>query len=127
MKAPRSELLTKIEQDRINTALSFAKETETYLVLKGVPTVIAEPAGRAYVNSTGNPGMATAGTGDVLTGMISGFLGQGLKALDASILGVYMHGLAGDIAATEKGTYSLIATDIIDSLPAAFQSLNNDE
>jgi hydroxyethylthiazole kinase-like uncharacterized protein yjeF len=127
VKAPRSELLTKIEQDRINTALSFAKETETYLVLKGVPTVIAEPAGRAYVNSTGNPGMATAGAGDVLTGMISGFLGQGLKALDASILGVYMHGLAGDIAATEKGTYSLIATDIIDSLPAAFQSLNNDE
>jgi len=125
VKSTRSELLTKIEQDRINTALSFAKETGTYLVLKGVPTIIAEPAGRAYVNSTGNPGMATAGTGDVLTGMISGFLGQGLKALDASILGVYMHGLAGDIAATEKGAYSLIATDIIDNLPAAFHSLKN--
>jgi hydroxyethylthiazole kinase-like uncharacterized protein yjeF len=127
MKSARSELLTKIEQDRINTALSFAKETETYLVLKGVPTVIASPAGRAYVNSTGNPGMATAGTGDVLTGMISGFLGQGLKVLDASILGVYMHGLAGDIAATQKGVYSLIATDIIDNLPAAFRSLKNNE
>jgi ADP-dependent NAD(P)H-hydrate dehydratase / NAD(P)H-hydrate epimerase len=125
VKSTISELLNKIEQGRINTSLSFAKEAEIYLVLKGVPTVIASPAGRAYVNSTGNPGMATAGTGDVLTGMISGFLGQGLKALDASILGVYMHGLAGDIAATEKGSYSLIATDIIDNLPAAFHSLKN--
>jgi hydroxyethylthiazole kinase-like uncharacterized protein yjeF len=119
--------IADIEKDRINVALSFAKETGTHVVLKGVPTIIAEPAGRAYVNSTGNPGMATAGTGDVLTGMISGFLGQGLKARDASILGVYMHGLAGDIAATEKGAYSLIATDIIDNLPAAFHSLKNNE
>jgi ADP-dependent NAD(P)H-hydrate dehydratase / NAD(P)H-hydrate epimerase len=117
--------ITDIEKDRINVALSFAEKTGTHVVLKGVPTIIAEPSKRAYVNSTGNPGMATAGTGDVLTGMISGFLGQGLKALDASILGVYMHGLAGDIAATEKGAYSLIATDIIDNLPAAFDSLKN--
>lgn len=116
-----------IEKDRINVALSFAKKTSTYIVLKGVPTIVAEPSKRAYVNLTGNPGMATAGAGDILTGIISGFLSQGLKALDASILGVYVHGLAGDIASTEKGTYSLIATDIIDSLPAAFHSLKNNE
>jgi NAD(P)H-hydrate epimerase len=126
VKAPISELLTKIEQDRINTAISFAKKTMTHLVLKGVPTIIAAPDGNAFINSTGNPGMATAGTGDVLTGMISGFLSQGLKPLDASLLGVYMHGLSGDIAATEKGMFSLIATDIIDKLPAAFHALRHD-
>ncbi|MDI6890318.1 MAG: NAD(P)H-hydrate dehydratase [Thermodesulfovibrionales bacterium] len=115
-----------IEKDRINTALSFAKETGAYLVLKGVPTIIAGPDGRAYINSTGNPGMATAGTGDVLTGMISGFLGQGIKPFNASILGVYMHGLAGDIAASEKGEHPLIATDIIDKIPVAFRSLSID-
>ena len=127
VKTSLSELLTKIERDRINTAISFAKKTRTHLVLKGVPTIIASPDGKAYINSTGNPGMATAGTGDVLTGMISGFLSQGLKPPDASLLGVYTHGLAGDIAASEKGIYSLTATDIIDKLPAAFRSLMNSE
>jgi NAD(P)H-hydrate epimerase len=126
VKSARSELLTKIEQDRINTAISFVKKTRTYLVLKGVPTIIAAPDGNAYINSTGNPGMATAGTGDVLTGMISGFLSQGLKPLEASLLGVYMHGLAGDIAASEKGMHSLIATDIIENLPAAFHALRHE-
>jgi NAD(P)H-hydrate epimerase len=126
VKATISELLTKIEQDRINTAISFVKKTGTHLVLKGVPTIIAEPNGKAYINSTGNPGMATAGTGDVLTGIISGFLSQGLNTLDASILGVYTHGFAGDIAASEKGMHSLIATDIIDKLPAAFHFLSHE-
>lgn len=117
------ELRNKIEKDRINTAVSFAKETGTYLVLKGMPTVIAEPEGRAFINPTGNSGMASAGTGDVLTGMVSGFLGQGLNPLEASILGVYMHGLAGDIAAKNKGEHSLIASDITDAIPEAFLSL----
>jgi NAD(P)H-hydrate epimerase len=115
-----------IEMDRINTAISFVNKTRTHLVLKGVPTIIASPDGKAYFNSTGNPGMATAGTGDVLTGMISGFLSQGLKPPDASLLGVYTHGLAGDIAASEKGMYSLTATDIIDKLPAAFLALRHE-
>lgn len=113
-----------IEKDRLNIAMSFAKETGTYLVLKGVPTIIAGSDGKAFINSTGNPGMATGGTGDVLTGMIVGFLSQGLKPVQASILGVYTHGLAGDIAASEKGEHPLIATDIIDKLPAAFYSLS---
>ncbi|MBI3378676.1 MAG: NAD(P)H-hydrate dehydratase [Nitrospirae bacterium] len=113
----------EIEGNRINTAMKFSKETGTYLVLKGVPTVIAEPEGRVCINPTGNSGMASAGTGDVLTGMLSGFLGQGLNPLEASILGVYMHGLAGDIAAKSKGEHSLIASDIIDAIPEAFSLL----
>jgi NAD(P)H-hydrate epimerase len=120
-----SGLIWEIEKDRINTAVSFAQNTGTYLVLKGVPTVIAEPEGRAFINPTGNSGMASAGTGDVLTGMVSGFLGQGLNPLEASILGVYMHGLAGDIAAKRKGEHSLIASDIIDAIPEAFQYLQD--
>ncbi len=115
-----------IEQDRINTAISFAKKTKTYLVLKGVPTVIATPDGRAFINSTGNPGMATAGTGDVLTGMISAFLAQRLIPQDASILGVYMHGLIGDIVAEKKGKHSLIASDIINAIPAVFKAVRTE-
>jgi NAD(P)H-hydrate epimerase len=114
-----------IERNRINIPVSFAKETGTYLVLKGVPTIIAGPDGMAYINSTGNPGMASAGTGDVLTGMISAFLSQGLSPIHASILGVYMHGFAGDSAAAEKGEHPLIATDIIEKIPFAFHSLSH--
>ena len=118
-------LLNAIEKDRINTALSFAHETGTYLVLKGVPTVITSPDENAFINSTGNPGMATAGTGDVLTGMIAGLLGQGITPLDACVLGVYLHGLAGDIAASGKGHHSLIASDVIQTIPAAFKALKS--
>jgi len=114
-----------IERNRVNIPVSFAKETGTYLVLKGVPTIIAGPDGMAYINSTGNPGMASAGTGDVLTGMISAFLSQGLSPTHASILGVYMHGFAGDSAAAEKGEHTLIATDIIEKIPFAFYSLSH--
>jgi NAD(P)H-hydrate epimerase len=114
---------TLVEQERIDTVFSFSQDTGTYLVLKGVPTVLAEPGGRAYINPTGNPGMATGGTGDVLTGMISSFMAQGLNPTDGAILGVYMHGLAGDIAADNEGEHSLIASDIIDSLPGAFKCL----
>ncbi len=114
------------EKDRINTAISFSKETRTYLVLKGVPTIVAEPDGNAFINTTGNPGMATAGSGDVLTGIIASLLGQGLNPIDSSVLGVYLHGLAGDIAAKARGEHSLIASDIIDSLPDAFLKLLDD-
>ncbi len=112
-----------IEKDRINIALAFAKKYRTYLVLKGVPTVIASPDGNAFINSTGNPGMATAGTGDILTGMISSFLAQRLSPQNASILGVYLHGLAGDIAAQKKGELSIVATDLINAIPAVFRSV----
>ena len=110
----------RIERDRVNFAVAFSKEKGAYLILKGVPTIISEPGGRAFINTTGNPGMATAGAGDVLTGMVAAFLAQGLNPADTSILSVFLHGLAGDIAASEKGTHSLIATDIIEKLPEAF-------
>ena len=126
VKASLSELIAHIEQDRINIAISFVKETGIYLVLKGVPTIIAAPDGKAFINSTGNPGMATAGTGDILTGMISGFLGQGITPIHASIFGVFLHGVAGDIAASEKGQYPMTAGDIIDKIPDAFYSLRSD-
>jgi hydroxyethylthiazole kinase-like uncharacterized protein yjeF len=112
-----------IEQDRINSAVSFAKKTKTYLVLKGAPTVTASPDGNAFINTSGNPGMATAGTGDVLTGMISAFLAQKMDPLEATILGVYMHGLTGDAVAGKKGQHSLIASDIIRDIPSVFRSL----
>ncbi len=118
---------SEIEGNRVNTSVSFTKETGTYLVLKGAPTVISEPEGRVFINTTGNPGMATAGSGDVLTGMIAAFLGQGLSPVDASVLGVYMHGLSGDIASSEIGMHSLIASDIIEKLPDAFAFLKNNE
>jgi len=113
----------QIEQDRIVTAMSFAKRTKAYLVLKGVPTIIATPEGETFINSTGNPGMATAGTGDVLTGMIAAFLAQGANPGDASVLGVYLHGLAGDMIAEKKGQRSLIASDLIKAIPGALKGV----
>jgi NAD(P)H-hydrate epimerase len=92
------------------------------VVLKGNHTVVADGA-RVSVNQTGNPGMATGGSGDVLTGVITGLLCQGLSLFDAARLGAHVHGLAGDLAASELGQVSLIATDLIDYLPHAFQAL----
>jgi NAD(P)H-hydrate epimerase len=119
------EMLKLIEEDRIDTALQYAKKSGTYLVLKGVPTIIATPGGNAYVNPTGNSGMASAGTGDVLTGMISGFIAQGLGPLNASLLGVYVHGLAGDVMAEKKGEHSLIASDMIKAIPNVLKSVRS--
>ncbi len=87
----------------------------------------ATPEGDAFVNSTGNPGMAKAGTGDILTGMISALLAQGLSPQDASVLGVYMHGHIGDIMAEKKGRHSLIASDMINAIPSVFKSILRDK
>jgi hydroxyethylthiazole kinase-like uncharacterized protein yjeF len=119
--------ISDIEKNRIDIALSFAGESKTYLVLKGVPTVVATPSGKAYVNSTGNPGMASGGTGDVLTGMIAGLLSQNMNAVHSCVLGVYMHGLAGDMAASEKGQHSVTAMDLIDKIPSVFLSFRQDD
>jgi ADP-dependent NAD(P)H-hydrate dehydratase / NAD(P)H-hydrate epimerase len=92
-------------------------------VLKGAHTVIAEPDGTLYINLTGNPGMATAGSGDVLSGMVGALLGQGYTPSMAARIAVYTHGLAGDLTATALGERSLIAGDLIETLPGAFQQL----
>lgn len=109
----------KLPPDRSDQAGKLANRTKTVVVLKGAGTVVTDGQ-KVYINKTGNPGMATAGSGDCLTGVITATLGQGLSNFDAAVLGVYIHGLAGDIAAEKYGQVSLIATDIIESLPNAF-------
>jgi ADP-dependent NAD(P)H-hydrate dehydratase len=109
----------QLPPDRRQQAEQLAKQTGNIVVLKGAGTVVSDGQ-RVYINETGNPGMATAGSGDVLTGVITALIAQGLSNFDAAVLGVYIHGLAGDIAAEKTGQISLIATDIIESLPQAF-------
>ena len=109
----------EVQQDRLGIAAVFAAKYNVTLVLKGAGTVVACSDGQLFINSTGNPGMATAGTGDALTGMIGGFLAQGYSPTQAACLGVYLHGLAGDLAAKEKGELGLIAGDLIEKIPDA--------
>ena len=110
-----------VQADRMNAAQEVAQATGAVVVLKGAGTLVCD-ASRIYENSSGNPGMATGGTGDVLSGLIAALGGQGLEAFDAAVLGVYLHGLAGDFAARRLGEWSLIAGDLIDELPNAFLS-----
>jgi len=114
-----------IETDRIETARNAARRFGCVLVLKGSPTVIASPDGQVWINSTGNSGMATAGAGDVLTGMITGLLAQGIPMRDAALCGVYLHGLAGDLAASAKTERALVAGDLIEYLGVAFQRVED--
>jgi hydroxyethylthiazole kinase-like uncharacterized protein yjeF len=109
----------KVQNDRTGVARAFAATYGCIVVLKGNRTVIATPDERIYINQTGNPGMASGGMGDVLTGMIGGLIAQGLSPLDAALWGVYLHGLAGDIAVQTIGEIPLIAGDILDYLPQA--------
>lgn len=114
-----------IEAERVSVARTVAKDYGIVLVLKGAPTVVAGPDGRVFVNPTGNPGMATAGAGDILSGIITGLWAQGLSALNAAICGVYLHGLAGDLAKNQFGEYSLVAMDLQDFFPAAVLELSS--
>ncbi len=109
--------------ERLQMQINFSTKYNVYIVLKGHNTCVSTPEGKCFFNSSGNPGMATAGSGDVLTGIISSLLAQGYNAEEAAILGVYLHGLAGDIAAKSVGQHSLIASDIINNLGAAFIQL----
>jgi hydroxyethylthiazole kinase-like uncharacterized protein yjeF len=110
-----------VEQDRIGVARQLATRQRVYVVLKGAGSVIATPSGQAYVNPTGNPGMASGGTGDVLTGMVGAFLARRLAPDAALRAAVYLHGRAGDLAATRVGQEALVATDVIAALPEAIQ------
>lgn len=113
---------TEIQANRESFAAQFAASTNTHVVLKGHGTIVTDGK-LSIVNATGNPGMATGGSGDVLTGVIAALIGQGMSPFDAAQLGVYVHGLAGDLAAESVGQVSLIARDIITALPAAFRKL----
>ena len=113
----------EVQKRRIELATEFAVAHRVVLVLKGAKTVVATPDGRATINPTGNAGMATAGTGDVLTGAIAGLLAQGLSVEDAARLGVYLHGLAGDLLADERGERGMMAGDLVDRIPDAMKRL----
>ncbi|MCM8800185.1 MAG: NAD(P)H-hydrate dehydratase [Candidatus Omnitrophica bacterium] len=110
-----------IQNRRKDIAKWFSKRYNCILVLKGYRTIVADPKGKFYINTTGNPGMATAGSGDVLTGMIAAFLGQKLNPFDSAKYAVYLHGLAGDLAAKEKTQLGMIASDIIAKIPEAIK------
>ncbi|MGA9965231.1 MAG: NAD(P)H-hydrate dehydratase [Terriglobales bacterium] len=111
-----------VQRDRINVARTFAREHELIVVLKGHRTLIAQPDGTIWVNTTGNPGMATGGTGDILTGMVAGLIAQNpQRIVEAVIAAVHLHGLAGDVARKSMGEHSLVATDLVKALPEAFR------
>lgn len=111
----------KNDFEKLEKGKQLANQIEGVVVLKGAYSAIFNHDGRVYFNPTGNPGMATGGSGDALTGILTALLAQGYPAFDAALIGTYIHGVAGDLAAFEKGFYGLIASDIIDSIPAAFR------
>lgn len=110
--------------ERLSIQGYFSKKNNVIVVLKNAHTSITAPDGRVYFNTTGNPGMATAGAGDVLTGIITALVGQGYSPLNSALLGVYLHGLSGDLAKKTLTDFSIVATDLIDHLPMAFKALN---
>ena len=111
----------QVQSDRQRIAVEFAKKYKVVVVLKGQGTVVAAYDERVYINDTGNAGMATGGAGDVLTGVIAALLAQKLELFNAARLGVYLHGLAGDVAAAEQGQVGLLASDIADRIPQAIR------
>lgn len=112
-----------IQNNRLTVATEFAKRYNVIVVLKGAYTIVAHPNGRSVVNPTGNMGMAKAGSGDVLAGIIGSLMSQGITPFNAAVSGVYCHGYAGDLAQEKFGHISMLATDIIDMLPDCFKSI----
>lgn len=112
-----------VQEDRLGAARRLADRTGAVVLLKGHRTIVAEPGGEASFNSTGNPGMATAGMGDLLTGIVGAFLARGMAGRDAARLGAYVHGAAGDRAAAIRGPEGMIASDALEALPEAMQAL----
>ncbi|MFI5104449.1 MAG: NAD(P)H-hydrate dehydratase, partial [Terriglobales bacterium] len=118
----------EIQANRLDVARDFARERELIVVLKGHRTLAASPNGEVWVNPTGNPGMATGGSGDVLTGMVAGLIAQHPQhVLEAVALAVYLHGLAGDLAGAAVGESSLVATDLVRFLPQAFSRARTEQ
>jgi NAD(P)H-hydrate epimerase len=110
---------SEVQRRRLECAASFSKGTGAVVVLKGHRTVVSHPEGRAALNPTGNPGMATGGTGDVLSGIVGALLARGKDPWTAATAGVYLHGLAGDRAASVTGHEGLVASDLVEALPGA--------
>ena len=106
---------------RIPVAQETAQKYNSFIALKGARTIVASPDGKVFINPTGNPGMATGGTGDVLTGIIAGLISQNIIPVEATKIGVFLHGLAGDIVAEEKGEYGMIAGDVLEAIPYAIK------
>jgi ADP-dependent NAD(P)H-hydrate dehydratase / NAD(P)H-hydrate epimerase len=115
--------IADVRRDRVATVRQFATAWHAHVVLKGATSVIGVPDGTVLLNPTGNPGMASGGTGDVLTGILGAFLARGFDATDALVCAVYLHGLAGDVAAERHGQESLVASDVIEALPEAFRRI----
>ena len=114
-----------VQKDRIKCARNFAEKFNVHVVLKGARTVVAHPDGRVFINPTGNPGMASGGMGDVLTGVIAGFIAQGHSPELAAHAGVYLHGAAADSLAKNKGSFGYLATDVMNTLPEAIKRLSD--
>ena len=114
-----------IEKNKLEIARSFARKNDVVLVLKGAPTMIAAPNGDVFVNPTGNAGMATAGSGDVLAGIIAALVGQHNVPVQAAINGVYVHGRAGDIARDELGEMGMLASDFMDRIPFVLKKMQD--
>ncbi len=112
-----------VQADRVAVAQALAQEMHKVVVLKGFRTVVADPSGQTCINPTGNQGMGTGGVGDVLAGLLGGLLAQGIDAFEAACLGVYLHGLAGDLAAEKCTARALMARDVLNALPAAWQAV----
>ena len=121
----RGSTVPDVQRDRVHSAQSAAESWRHIVVLKGACTVVAHPDGRTAISPWVNPGMATGGTGDVLAGLIAGFLAQGMEPFDAACLGVFVHGLAGNIARRATGEVAMVAGDVLESLPTALKQLAN--
>jgi|SRR5215813_1551546 len=120
-------ITAEVQKDRLNLARKFAREHDLIVVLKGHRTLVAHPDGTVWVNTTGNPGMATGGTGDILTGMAAGMIAQHPSELfRAVVAAVYLHGLAGDVAREKVGEHCLVATDLVRALPQAFRRVRDE-
>ena len=114
--------IADVQKDRLGVARNFAREHDLIVVLKGNRTLVVQPDGEAWVNTTGNPGMSTGGTGDILTGMVAGMIAQHPNdALLAVIAAVHLHGLAGDVMRESVGEHSMVATDLLRGLPKPFR------
>lgn len=118
--------VSEVQADRVGLAERKAAEWRAVVVLKGVPTVVADPDGTTWLNPTGHPAMATGGMGDVLTGVIAGLIAQGMAPAEAAVAGVYLHGLAGELVASARGGAGILAGEVAEAIPAAMEKVKNE-